>query len=77
MNGQMDHLIRDATDRLHEQGTESADLKDVMLAGFGFMVYEIRKPKAFHEGKKGVLTGTAVGGTSVGLVEILLRFLGV
>lgn len=76
MNGQLDHLILEATDRLAEQGSQ-ADLRDVMLAGFGYMVYEIRKPKSFLEDKKLAGVGAVIGGIFVGTVEIVLRILGV
>ncbi len=74
-NGQIDHLIKDATDRLAEKGQE-ADLRDVMLAGFGYVVSEVRKPKGFLNGKKGLAAGGVGGATGVGLLDVLLRLFG-
>lgn len=75
-NGQIDHLIEDATDRLAEEGKD-ADLRDVMLAGFGYVVREVRRPQSLMEGKKGFAAGGVVGGTGIGIVDVFLRFLGV
>ena len=74
-NGQIDHLIQDATDRLAEKG-QDADLRDVMLAGFGYVVSEVRKPRGFLSGKKGLAASGLGGATSVGIFDVLLRLFG-
>ncbi len=69
-NGQIDHLIQDATDRLAEKGQE-ADLRDVMLAGFGYVVSEVRKPHGLLGGKKGALAGGGIVAAFAGVVELI------
>ncbi len=69
-NGQIDHLIQDATDRLAEKG-QDADLRDVMLAGFGYVVSEVRKPHNLLGGKKGALAGGSIVAVLAGVIEVI------
>ena len=45
-NGQphLPHAIRAASDQVAREGWEEADLRLVMLAGFGYLAHEIRQP---------------------------------
>ncbi len=41
---QLDIAIKAAAEQLAREGWESADLRLVMLAGFGYLAHEIRRP---------------------------------
>ena len=41
---QLSQAIRAASDQVAREGWEEADLRLVMLAGFGYLAHEIRQP---------------------------------
>lgn len=59
---QIEYLITEATERVAEKGT-SADTTDLMLAAFGYLAHEVRRPRQVWEGKK-----VAVGSGFAGLI---------
>lgn len=72
---QMEHLIREATHRVAEQGG-NADLSDQMLAGFGYLAHEINKPQWWAL-KRVLPAAFGIGATAgAGLVAGILKFLG-
>ena len=41
---QIQHLIQEATERVAEEG-RNADMEDLMLACFGYLVHEVNRPQ--------------------------------
>ena len=73
---QIEYLITEATERVAEQGT-AADTTDLILAAFGYLAHEVRRPKQGWAGKK-VMAGSGVGGVGLGagVVELLRAVFG-
>lgn len=73
---QIEYLITEATERVAIQGT-AASPTDIMLAGFGFIAYEVRRPKPRLEGKKMVLGSLGLGGgAGVAILEAFRALFG-
>ena len=65
-NHQLEHLIEEASNRVAELGTE-ADQVDIMLAGFGYLAYQINRPQWWSKwpvsfGGGGVVSAGVIGG---------------
>ena len=73
---QIEYLITEATERVAAQGV-AADTTDLMLAAFGFLAHEVRRPKQVWEGKK-VVAGSSLGGVGLGagLIELIRAVFG-
>lgn len=73
---QIQYLIDEASERVAEKGT-SADTTDLMLAAFGYLAHEVRRPRQVWEGKK-VVAGSVGGGgvLGAGLMELFQRLFG-
>ncbi len=73
---QIEYLITEATERVAEKGT-SADTTDLMLAAFGYLAHEVRRPRQVWEGKK-VVAGSSLGGVGLGagIVELIRAVFG-
>lgn len=41
---QLELAIKDATNNVAREGWENADLREVTLAGFGYVAHEVRRP---------------------------------
>lgn len=73
---QMKFLIDEAYKRLAEHGYENADLRDVFLAGIGFLSEEIRRPPLSN--KKIMAVATTIGtGFGAGLIVGVMKVFGV
>ena len=73
---QIEYLITEATERVAEQGV-AAETTDLMLAAFGYLAHEVRRPKQVWEGKK-VMAGSVGGGgvLGAGALELIQRMFG-
>lgn len=73
---QIEYLITEATERVAAQGV-AADTTDLMLAAFGYLAHEVRRPKQAWAGKK-VMAGSGLGGVGlgVGIVELIRAVFG-
>lgn len=72
---QLEMAIKEAADTLAREGWESADLRLVMLAGFGYLAHEIRRPPWLRLRTlwpAGFAVGTGVG---AGVYMAVLRML--
>ncbi len=73
---QIEYLITEATERVAEKGVK-AETTDLMLAAFGYLAHEVRRPREGWAGKKvvaGSLGGGAVGGA--GILELIRMIVG-
>ena len=75
---QAEYLIEAATERvaLSAGSGEPVDSTDLIMMGFGYVVYEIKKSRSPFQGKK-AMAGGVTGGTIgiVAIIEILRTFL--
>lgn len=75
---QLKNAIDAATSRLMEQGTASADLKDIMLAGFGYLAERMDSRTVILklDSKKAFAAGAALGGgIAAGIATVLRQYL--
>ena len=63
---QLETAIWDASDTVAREGWEDADLRLVMLAGFGYLAHEIRRPASLR--LKELLPAATVTASAVGAV---------
>ena len=81
MNGQqLKQAIEQATADVAEHGYEGADLRQVMLAGFGYVGDKIEQSnkgviRVQLSGKKFFVFGLGAGGAVVGAVQALMRLI--
>jgi len=75
-NGQIAQAIHEASERLAAGGYTNADLGDVMLVGFGYMVDEIRRTSRFTINFNS-RTAFPLGAVSAGALAGVLRVLGI
>lgn len=65
--GFLDEKIAEAAGRVVDKGMEEADLKDILLVGFGWMAWQVRNRSNSHRRDVIIRVGTpAVGGASLG-----------
>lgn len=65
-NHQLEHLIEEAIGRVAERGVDASHT-DIMLAGFGYLAYQINRPQWWSKwpvsfGGGGVVAVSVVGG---------------
>lgn len=75
-NYQLEHLIKEAMDRVAERGKE-ADMPDLMLAGFGYLSHEIQRPQWWSI--KRVVPVAFAGGIAFGsgIFSVILKWTGI
>ena len=73
---QIEYLITEATERVAAQGV-AAETTDLMLAAFGYLAHEVRRPRYVWEGKR-VVVGSMIGGggLGVGIIELIRAMFG-
>ena len=72
-NHQLEHLIEEAIGRVAEKGTEASPT-DIMLAGFGYLAYQINRPQ--WGSMKKIAVGGGGGVFTIGLVGAIIKWLG-
>lgn len=74
-NHQLEHLIEEAIGRVAEKGTEASHT-DIMLAGFGYLAYQINRPQWYNM-RRVVPIAFGVGSVGgIGILGAIMRFLG-
>jgi len=74
-NHQLEYLISESMERVAQDG-RNAETVDIMLAGFGYLAYEIQKPQWWSV-KRVVPIAFGLGGTfGVGVLGVILKWLG-
>jgi len=63
---QIEYLIQEANEEVAAKGMQ-ADSTFLLLAAIGYLAHEIKRPRGWLSGKKGV-AGGSVGGAGVGVV---------
>ena len=71
-NHQLEHLIEEATDRVAEDGS-NAEQVDIMLAGFGYLAYQINRPQWYSRWPVSFSSGSLIGASVIGGI---MRWLG-
>jgi hypothetical protein len=70
---QLSQAIREATETVSREGWEDADLRLVMLAGFGYLAHEIRQPAWLRPKLLIPAVATMATGIGAALTQLLPR----
>ena len=68
----MDQMVKDAVERVVEQGTENASQQDITLAAFDWMVDKrTPSPSLFQKYRGREVSGAGLGGVVVYIAQLL------